>query len=107
MPFMADDAPGRDLVGRTAIDAAGSTVGTVTDVIADPETGNAKWAVIDLGLFKREHYAPLAHAYRTEDNGLVLDVDKRFIAEAPKAAKDERWSPEIDAQLAEYYSVSS
>src|SRR3954454_7506415 len=107
MPFMADDAPGRDLVGRTAIDAAGSTVGTITEVIPDAETGNAKWAVIDLGLLKREHYAPLAHAYRTDDNGIVLDVEKRFIANAPKAPDAERWTPEIDAQLAEYYSVPS
>ena len=107
MPFMADDAPSRDLVGRRAIDAAGSTVGTITDVITDRETGKAKWAVIDLGFFKHEHFAPLAHAYRTDDNGLVLDVEKRFIADAPKAGKDEVWNADIEHQLVEYYSVST
>ncbi len=94
---------GDDLIGCTAIDPTGSKIGKIADVVRDPESGRARWAVIDLGLLKAAHYAPLGEAYRSATDELVLDLDRRIIASAPKAGSNHELTPQLAAELDRYY----
>lgn len=102
MPFHADDTPGDNLIGRRVVDASGSKIGKVTNVVRDPRTGNARYAVVDLGALKASHYAPLANAYRSATDDLVVDLDKRLIAGAPKANKGDELTVELVDELDRY-----
>jgi sporulation protein YlmC with PRC-barrel domain len=106
MPFHADDASGEDLVGHTVVDPNGAKIGKVADVLRDPDTGRARWAVIDLGKLKAAHYAPLVDAYKSVDDTLVVNLEKRLIASAPKATGDRALTPELEAELAQYYAIA-
>ena len=97
------DSENNDLVGSKAIDANGTKIGMVTDVVHDPESGRPEWAVIDPGLLKAEHYAPLGEAYRSSTDDLVLDLDKRFVTSAPKAPRDHEITPQLEEELHHYY----
>jgi len=47
------------LTGHELLDREGAPVGKVTDVIADPATMRAEWAVVKTGRFGGEHLVPL------------------------------------------------
>ncbi len=105
MPFHADDTDGGNLIGRRVVDSSGTKIGKVADVVRDPASGKARYAVVDLGLMKAAHYAPLANAYRSAEDDLVLDLDKRLIANAPKATKGHELTPELVEELDRYYTM--
>jgi hypothetical protein len=72
--------------GQQLVDRDGAAVGKVTDVIADPATLEAEWAVVKLGRFGHEHLVPLD---LIEDEGgvLVLPCSKDTVKDTP-AVKD-------------------
>jgi sporulation protein YlmC with PRC-barrel domain len=108
MAFHTDDSDdGTELVGHTVVDPNGQKIGKVADVLRDAETGRPQWAVIDLGKLKASHYAPLTDAYKSVDDTLVINLEKRLVASAPKASAGEHvLTPELEAELRQYYATA-
>jgi hypothetical protein len=88
--------------GHTALDEHGTKVGTVTDVLFDRE-GEAKWAVVDPGPLRRNHYAPLEGAYETVSGDVILPVDVETVKHAPIAGRDHILTPELEDELVSHY----
>ncbi len=105
MAFHTDDSSGDELVGHTVVDPNGQKIGRVAGVLRD-EAGRAEWAVIDLGKLKASHYAPLGDAYKSVDDTLVVNLEKRLIASAPKASGEHVLTPELEQELRSYYATA-
>jgi hypothetical protein len=90
------------VAGHTARDAHGAKVGTVTDVLFGAD-GHARWAIVDPGLLRRSHYAPLSGAYQTDDGDVVLPIDGSMLKRAPAASRDHVLTPEVEAELEAHY----
>jgi hypothetical protein len=106
MAFPTDDSGSDELVGHTVVDPNGQKIGKVADVLRDTETGRPEWAVIDLGKMKASHYAPLDGAFRSVDDTLVVNLEKRLIASAPKASGAHELTPELEKELRDYYAIA-
>jgi hypothetical protein len=70
------------LTGQQLVDREGAAVGKVTDVIADPATLEAEWAVVRLGRFGHEHLVPL-DLIKEEGEVLVLPCTKELVKDSP------------------------
>jgi hypothetical protein len=107
MTFHADDSSSADeFVGHTVVDPHGQKIGKIADVLRDAETGRPEWAVIDLGKLKASHYAPLDGAFKSVDDTLVVNLEKRLIASAPKASGEHELTPELEQELRSYYAIA-
>jgi sporulation protein YlmC with PRC-barrel domain len=85
------------------VDEAGDTVGRVTDVVFDRETGEPRYAVVKTGVIGRGHYVPLDRIYKSEDGDLVVPWTKDAVSHAPTASKDHVLTDDDEAALAEHY----
>jgi hypothetical protein len=74
------------LTGHELLDREGAAVGKVTDVIADPATLEAEWAVVKMGRFGGEHLVPL-DVIEEQGELLVLPFTKDAVKDTP-AVKD-------------------
>ena len=70
------------LTGHELLDRDGEAVGKVTDVIADPITLEAEWAVVKLGRFGHEHLVPL-QAIEEHGARLTVPFSKETVKDAP------------------------
>src|SRR4051794_11337176 len=84
------------MVDHQMVDATGTKVGKVTDVIYDEQslTRAPRWAIVDKGIFHAAHVVPLQGAYRDAEGRLVTPYDRALIEAAPKAPKDHVITPE-------------
>lgn len=74
--------------GRRALDEHGLGLGSITDVVYDPEGSNPEYLVVDPGRLRAAHYVPVVGCYSTNDDEVVLGWDKQWIKHAPKARRD-------------------
>jgi hypothetical protein len=90
------------VAGNRALDEHGSKIGTVTDVLFDAD-GHARWAIVDPGLLRRPHYAPLDGAYQTDGGDVVLPIEGSMFKRAPVASRDHVLTPEVETELEVHY----
>ena len=93
-----------DLMGRTAVDAAGDKIGKIGQVYLDDQTGQPNWVTVSTGLFgTKESFAPLQGATSQGDN-LVLAVTKDQVKDAPNVDNDCHLDEPEQAAIWEYYA---
>ena len=72
-------------IGHEVLDEHGIHLGTVTDIVEDPE-GHAEFLVVDPGILRPAHYVPIAGSYHTSEGQIVVPWDKHWVKTAPRAA---------------------
>jgi uncharacterized protein (TIGR02271 family) len=93
-----------DLMGRTAVDAAGDKIGKIGQVYIDDTTGQPSWITVSTGLFgTKESFAPLQGATSQGDD-LVLAVTKDQVKDAPNVENDGHLNESEQATIYEYYA---
>ena len=71
-------------MGKNALDAQGSKIGSIGQVYVDDETGQPDWITVNTGLFgTKESFAPLAGSSVTDD-GVVLPFGKDVVKGSPE-----------------------
>jgi hypothetical protein len=95
------------LAGHTVIDTELRPVGKVTDVLYDERERAPRWAIVQTGLLRSEHYVPLADSYLDEDDRLVVPHDRMSIKHAPRARRDHVVTREVARELRDYYGVAA
>jgi hypothetical protein len=77
--------------GRAVVDADGKKIGTVLEVLSDPET-DVPWIVIGLGRFGEPiTLAPATGGYESAD-GLTLPLHHDIVDTAPRAIGENAWT---------------
>lgn len=92
-------------VDRPVVDETGERIGSVADVVYDTSNGEPTWAVVNPGALRRSRYAPLAHAYLSDDGAVVLSHRKRTVLAAPPAGHDHVLTPDAERDLHQHYGV--
>jgi PRC-barrel domain len=95
---------GSSLRGHVMIDDRQQKLGTVTDVLYD-ETGDARWAVVDPGMMRSEHFVPVEGSYVADDGTVVVPYGKDQVKTAAKAPRDHVLPAEVERELEEHYEV--
>jgi uncharacterized protein (TIGR02271 family) len=91
------------LIGSTAVDAAGDKVGKIEQVYLDDQTGQPAWITVSTGLFgNRQSFAPL-HGASMEGGGLALAVTKDQVKDAPNLDGDGHLNEDEQRELYDYY----
>lgn len=70
-------------IERTLVDASGSDVGKVTDVISDSIDMTPRFLVVRVGRFGSEHLVPM-DVIEEHDDHFVATVDKDQVKSAPR-----------------------
>src|SRR5688500_18611529 len=92
--------------GRTVIDRASETIGTLENIYLD-EDQRPRWGSIRTGLFgTRETLAPLDEA-RPEDDRLRLPFDRDQVRQAPNLDPDVELTEDEEEQLYRHYGLAS
>lgn len=101
-----DDRRAQDasLRGHVMIDDRQQKVGTVTDVIYD-ESGDARWAVVDPGPLRSEHFVPVEGSYVADDGTVVVPYGKEQVKTAAKAPRDHLLPADVERELEEHYEI--
>jgi sporulation protein YlmC with PRC-barrel domain len=89
----------------TVIDATGHKVGTVSDVVSDPETLEPRWLVVDVGLLHTGHYMPVAGSRISPEGELLVPFEKDTVQRAPKAHGSHVLSSADEGDLYEHYGL--
>ena len=81
------------IIGEKVINTAGEQLGTIKELIIDPDDGFISYAVLSfggfLGLGDKLFAIPWeALTLDTEDHAFILDVDKELLKNAPGFDKD-------------------
>lgn len=93
------------LIGSTAVDSDGSTIGSVSEVYLDDQSGRPEWATVKTGLFgTRETFIPLREA-QISDGSLRVPYDKAMVKDAPTIEAEGHLSPAEESELYRYYGV--
>lgn len=96
-----------DLIDRTALDATGDKIGTVSTVYVDDVTNEPTWLAITTGWFgTRVSFAPVAGAYVADDD-VVVAYPKDTVKDAPNIDADGTLTPEESFALYTYYGIST
>lgn len=103
-----------DYVGHSVVDEHDHEVGTVIDVAYDDGAANAgsagerpAWLVVDPGLFRAEHWVPVAGTYRSASGSIVVPWDWELIKHSPKADDGHLMTPQLARELERHYEVST
>jgi hypothetical protein len=94
----------RSLRGHIVIDDRQQKVGTVSDVLYD-ESGDARWAIVDPGPLRPEHFVPVEGAYVADDGTVVVPYGKDQVKSAAKAPRDHVLPADVERELEEHYEV--
>ena len=92
--------------GHRVVDEHRRPVGKISDVIFGDD-GVARWAVVDPGLFRAEHYVPLDESYISLDQELVVPYDRRTVTKSPRAEPDHVMSTAAERMVEDYYKLAS
>jgi hypothetical protein len=93
------------LTGHPVLDDHHQKVGTVSDVLYD-ERGEARWAVVNPGPMRAEHYVPVEGSYMTNDGAVVIPYAKEQVKTAAKATRDHVLDSSIERELIDHYELS-
>jgi PRC-barrel domain len=103
---MAEPSPQElSLTGHPVLDDHHQKVGTVSDVLYD-ERGEARWAVVNPGPLRAEHYVPVEGSYMTNDGSVVIPYAKDQVKAAAKATRDHVLDSSIERELIDHYELS-
>lgn len=92
------------LRGAPVVDSRGVRIGAVGDVYLDDASGEAAWATIKSGLFRRRTwFVPLVGA--SFDGSLRLPFTKDAVVAAPDVLEDEHLSSEEEAVLYAHFGL--
>jgi PRC-barrel domain len=94
------------LTGHPVLDDHHQKVGTVSDVLYD-ERGEARWAVVNPGPLRAEHYVPVEGSYMTNDGSVVIPYGKEQIKTAAKASRDHVLDSSIERELIDHYELTN
>lgn len=89
---------------HVVVEENGDVIGTITDVVFDPHTGEARYAVVKPGRLHKAHYLPLDGAYHTVDGAVATPHRKSTVMHAPTATADHVLSEATERQLQDHYS---
>lgn len=104
-PDAADAAGhGGSLRGHVMIDDRQQKVGTVSDVLYD-DSGDARWAVVDPGPLRSEHFVPVEGSYVADDGTVVVPYGKDQVKSAAKAPRDHVLPADVERELEEHYEI--
>jgi uncharacterized protein (TIGR02271 family) len=96
----------RQLIGRTVVGPNGEKIGQVGTVYLGDRTGTPAFATVRTGLFgTRQSFVPLDQADLAGDD-IAVPYDKNMVKGAPNVDADKHLSPDEEAQLYDYYSLS-
>jgi hypothetical protein len=93
------------LTGHAVLDDHHQKVGTVSDVLYD-ERGEARWAVVNPGPLRAEHYVPVEGSYMTNDGSVVIPYGKEQVKAAAKASRDHVLDSSLERELIDHYELS-
>lgn len=94
---------GTSLIGRTAVDPAGRTIGPISEVYPNEQTGRPEWISVTIGLFgPRQNFAPLSGATIRGDE-VVLPVAAEVVKNSPNSAVAEHLGKDEQKALVAYY----
>jgi hypothetical protein len=93
------------LTGHAVLDDHHQKVGTVSDVLYD-ERGEPRWAVVNPGPLRSEHYVPVEGSYMTNDGAVVIPYGKEQVKTAAKATRDHVLDSTIERELIDHYELS-
>jgi hypothetical protein len=93
------------LTGHTVLDDHHQKVGTVSDVLYD-ERGEARWAVVNPGPMRAEHYVPVEGSYMTSEGAVVIPYGKEQVKSAAKASRDHVLESSVERELIEHYELT-
>jgi hypothetical protein len=94
------------LTGHPVLDDHHQKVGIVSDVLYD-ERGEARWAVVNPGPLRAEHYVPVEGSYMTNDGSVVIPYGKEQIKTAAKASRDHVLDSSIERELIDHYELTN
>ena len=90
-------------MGKNALDAEGSKIGSIGLVYVDDETGQPDWITVNTGLFgTKESFAPLAGSSVTAD-GVVLPFGKDVVKGSPEIKDAAHLDADEQEALYTYY----
>ncbi|GGY06324.1 PRC-barrel domain-containing protein [Streptomyces hiroshimensis] len=101
---MQSDIDPRSLIGWKVFDRDGAKIGTVDEVYLDDATGEALWAAVRTGFFRRDTFVPLATS-EVVGQSLRTAYDRALIKEAPDFGVGRHLSPEQELQLYHHYRL--
>jgi hypothetical protein len=96
----------RECVGRTMIDPAGDTIGTIQAVYVDDKTAQPEWFAVRTGWFGRSvNFVPVT---ATSVKGLDVQslYSKETVQESPQVEAEGHLSPDEQHALFDYYDVN-
>ena len=96
----------RECVGRTMIDPAGDTIGTIQAVYVDDKTAQPEWFAVRTGWFGRSvNFVPVT---ATSVKGLDVQslYSKETVQESPQVETEGHLSPDEQHALFDYYDVN-
>jgi hypothetical protein len=105
-PQVPEQGDAANLRGHVMIDEHQQKVGKVTDVIYD-DGGHARWAVVDPGVLRAEHFVPVEGSYVADDGTVVVPFGKDMVTSAPKVPRDHVLEPEVERQLEDHYELGT
>jgi hypothetical protein len=94
------------LTGHPVLDDHHQKVGTVSDVLYD-ERGEPRWAVVNPGPLRAEHYVPVEGSYMTNEGAVVIPYGKEQVKAAHKANRDHVLDSSIERELIEHYELTT
>jgi hypothetical protein len=103
---LLESPPELSLTGHHVLDDHHQKVGTVSDVLYD-ERGEPRWAVVNPGLMRAEHYVPVEGSYMTNDGAVVIPYGKEQVKTAAKASRDHVLDAAVERELIEHYELTS
>ena len=101
------DRKSEKFTGHQVVDPEGNTLGEVSDVIYDDVTNEPAWIVVNPGLIRAEHYAPVEGSYTTDDGRVVVPFDKDWLKKAPKATGSHVLDGSTVAELERHYETTA
>jgi hypothetical protein len=98
--------PELSLTGHQVLDDHHQKVGTVSDVLYD-DRGEPRWAVVNPGPLRAEHYVPVEGSYMTNEGAVVIPYAKEQVKTAAKASRDHVLDASVERDLIEHYELSA
>ncbi len=105
---MSDSTDYTEWLGKDVFDVNGDKIGSIGTLYAEDDEPHSKptWATVKAGMFgSKESFFPMKLAEMGED-GLMLDVEKDKVKDAPNIDADEQMSPDEEEKLYGYYGLS-
>jgi uncharacterized protein (TIGR02271 family) len=92
--------------GRTMIDRDGDKIGKIDDVYEDRQGGQAKWALVNTGLFgTKKTFVPLRGA-QPDGEDVRVPLEKARVKDAPGIETDGELSENEERELFTHYDVA-